>query len=64
MNSLREVMIHMSSTRRPLSTKKRWIVINKKIVFSNGIIPFRNEYFGDSITHIETYVDKAIINEK
>ena len=51
MNSLSEAVTQMSSTGQPLSTKKRWMVINKKIVFGNGIIPY-TDYFGDSITSI------------
>ena len=52
MNNLREVMTQMSSTGQPLSTKKRWMVINKEIVFDNGIIPYRDDYSGNGIIPI------------
>ena len=50
MNSLREAMTQMSSTGQPLSTKKRWMVIDKKIVFDNGVIPC--DHTGDAIIYI------------
>ena len=52
MNSLREaVTTQIPNTEQPLSTKKRWMVINKEIVFGNGIIPY-TDYSGNSITSI------------
>ena len=50
MNSLRETVTQMSSTGQPLSTKKRWMVIDKKIVFDNGVIPC--DHTGDAIIYI------------
>ena len=50
MNSLRETVTQMSSTGQPLSTKKRWMVIDKKIVFDNGVIP--SDHTGDAIIYI------------
>ena len=50
MNSLRETVTQMSSTGQPLSTKKRWMVIDKKIVFGNGVIP--SDHTGDAIVYI------------
>ena len=51
MNSLRKAVTQMLSTGQPLLTKKRWMVINKEIVFANGIIPL-TDYSVDSITSI------------
>ena len=50
MNTLRETVTQMSSTGQPLSTKKRWMVIDKKIVFDNGVIPC--DHTGDAIIYI------------
>jgi len=50
MDILREAMTQMSSTGQPLSTKKRWMVIDKKIVFGNGVIP--SDHTGDAIIYI------------
>jgi len=48
--SLREAITEMSSTGQPLSTKKRWMVIDKKIVFGNGVIP--RDHTGNAIIRI------------
>ena len=50
MDILREAVTQMSSTGQPLSTKKRWMVIDKKIVFDNGVIPC--DHTGDAIIYI------------
>ena len=50
MNSLRKAVTQISSTGQPLSTKKRWMVIDKKIVFNNGVIP--SDHTGDVIIYI------------
>ena len=55
MNSLREAMTQMSSTGQPLSTQKRWMVINKAIVFDNGIIPYTDDS-GDGIIPILSHL--------
>ena len=55
MNRLREAMTQMSSTGQPLSTQKRWMVINKAIVFDNGIIPYTNDS-GDGIIPILSHL--------
>ena len=52
MNNLREVVTKMSNTGQPLSTKKRWMVINKEIVFDNGIIPYTEDHSGNGIIPI------------
>ena len=56
MNLLREAATQMSSTGQPLSTKKRWMVIHKEIVFDNGIIPYTDDYSGNSIIPILNYL--------
>ena len=50
MNSRREAMTQMSSTGQLLLTKKRWMVIEKKIEFVNGVIPC--DHTGDAIIYI------------
>ena len=41
----------MSSTGQPLSTKKRWMVIDKKIIFDNGGV-ISCDHTGDAIIYI------------
>jgi len=55
MNNLREATTQMSSTGQPLSAKERWMVINKEIVFDNGIIPYTNDS-GDGIIPILSHL--------
>ena len=55
MNSLMKAMTEMSSTRQPLSTQKRWMVINKAIVFDNGMIPYTDDP-GDGIIPILSHL--------
>ena len=52
MDFLREATTQMSSTGQSLSTKTRWMVINKEIVFDNDIIPSTDDYSGGGIIPI------------
>ena len=54
MHSLREAMTQMLSTGQSLLTKKRWTVIDRKIVFGNGVIPC--DHTGDAIIYILKYM--------
>ena len=48
MNSLRKAMTQiMSSIGQPLTTKRRWMMTDKKIVFGNRVIPC--DHTGDFI---------------